>query len=238
MRRILIIGLAILGCHSVPAFADTSAVGEVFKKLQSGQPQTIIVYGTSLTAGGMWAKAMKEWFDKEYPNQVIFVNSGRGGANSDVGVQSLTPKVLNLKPDLVFIEYSYNDAVDDLMPVQKGWDNLDKIVTGIHTQNPQTAIVLQTMNVGWDPSPEKLPFSRRANLEKYNDNYRRYAREKNLPLLDHYPAWLQLKEQEPEKFRAYIPDGSHPTPQGSLAVTWPTIEAFLNQAKAATQTPP
>ncbi len=219
-------------CHANPQ------LDQVFQKLKAGQPQTVVVYGTSLTAGGMWAKAMKEWFDKEYPNQVTFVNSGKGGANSDAGVRLLAPKVLALKPDLVFIEYSYNDSVDDLMPVQQGWDNLDKMVTGILTQNPQTAIVLQTMNVGWDPSPEKLPFSRRANLEKYNDNYRRYAREKSLPLIDHYQSWVKLKEEDPAKFHAYLPDGSHPSPAASLAVTWPALEAFLNQARQSPQTSP
>ena len=106
------------------------------------------------------------------------------------------------------------------------------MVAAIRSQNPRSAIILQIMNVGWDPRPDHLPFSRRANLEKFNENYRRFATKNALPLIDHYPAWLKLKEQNPETFHKYLPDGSHPTPQASLAVTWPAIESFLNHANA------
>ena len=214
------------------ALANSPQGNQVFQKLNAGQPQTVLIYGTSLSAGGAWAKATREWFDHKFPGLVTFQNSASGGKNSDWGLQNLPVKVLSHKPDLVFIEFSYNDAVDDLMPVERGYDNLQKMVAAIRSQNPRSAIILQIMNVGWDPRPDHLPFSRRANLEKFNENYRRFATKNALPLIDHYPAWLKLKEQNPETFHKYLPDGSHPTPQASLAVTWPAIESFLNHANA------
>ena len=208
-------------------------LNEVFRRLDKGEKQTVVLYGTSLTIGGEWAKAMKSWFDEAYPNQVNFVNSGKGGANSDFGVKQLEARVLAHRPDLVLIEFSYNDSIDNLLTPQHAWNNLDQMVKRLREQNPAVAIVLQTMNVGWDPKPDHLPFSRRQQLEIFNENYRRYAREQAFPLLDHYPNWLRLKEQEPEKYHAFLPDGSHPTPAASLAVTWPTLKALLEAARTS-----
>ncbi|CAN5393605.1 hypothetical protein BH09VER1_BH09VER1_08260 [soil metagenome] len=235
MRKLWLFGMASFLFNSSVSWGENPQIAQVFQKLNAGQKQTVIVYGTSLTAGGAWVAATQNWFDKNFPNQVTFFNCGRGGANSDVGVQSLEAKVLNQKPDLIVIEYSYNDAVEGAMSLEQGWKNLDTMVTGIRAKNPQAAIVLQTMNASWDPAPDKLPNSRRPRLEEYNDNYRRYAREHDLPLLDHFPAWQLLKEGESDTFHKMVPDGAHPTPAASLAVTWPAIEAFLNQAKESNQ---
>jgi len=215
--------------------ADVSAqLTGVFKRLENGEKQTVVLYGTSLTIGGEWAMAMKTWFDKTYPGQVTFVNSGKGGANSDFGAKKLEERVLAHRPDFVLIEFSYNDAIDKVLSPEQAWNNLDRMVSEILKQNPEAAVVLQTMNTGWDPRPDHLPFSRRARLETFNDNYRRYAKEHALPFIDHYPNWLRLKEQESEKFQAYLPDGSHPTPEASLAITWPSVKALLEAASAST----
>lgn len=231
MRSLLAIVMSLI---AIPGFAAevSPELVAVFQKLANGERQTVVLYGTSLTIGGEWAKAMKAWFDEAYPGQVNFVNSGKGGANSDFGVKSLEPRVLAHRPDLVLIEFSYNDAIDNLLTPEHAWNNLDQMATRIREPNPHAAIVLQTMNVGWDPRPDHRPFSRRANLEAFNENYRRYAREHAFPLIDHYPNWLHLKETANEKFRAYLPDGSHPTSEASQAVTWPSVRALLAKARS------
>lgn len=211
---------------SVPAApAEAPAV---FRELAAGKPQTVIVYGTSLTHGGQWAVATKGWFDKTYPGQVKFINSGGPGENSDWGLANLKAKVLDHRPNLIFIEFSYNDAHEKFeMPVERGAENLRKIVDAIRTQDPSTTIVLQTMNVGWDAPNGNRSFSIRPQLEAFNDNYRRLAKELGLPVLDHYVAWKNLKDTETATYQKYIPDGTHPVAEGSLAVTWPAVKAWL-----------
>jgi acyl-CoA thioesterase-1 len=212
--------------------AASQAEPAVFRELAAGKSQTVIVYGTSLTHGGQWAVAMKGWFDKEYPGQVKFINSGGPGENSDWGLANLKSKVLDHKPNLVLIEFSYNDAHQKFkMPVERGEENLRKIVEAIRAQDPNTTIVLQTMNVGWDAPNGKGSFSIRLDLESYNENYRRLARELGLPLLDHYAAWKKLKDMDPETYQRYIPDGTHPEAEGSLSVTWPAVKAWLEAGK-------
>jgi lysophospholipase L1-like esterase len=203
---------------------------DFFQNLRAGRQQCVVLYGTSLTVEGAWATALKQWFDEKYPGQVKLINSAGSGQNSDWGLQNLPSKVLAHHPDLVFIEFSYNDAHEKFhMPVKRGAENLGKMVAAIRAQDPAALIVLQVMNVGWDAPNGNRSFSVRPQLRQFNDNYRAFAKEHDLTLLDHYPNWLDLKEHQPQKFHDYVPDGTHPGKAGSLAVTWPVIKAWLEQ---------
>lgn len=231
LRSILFLA-TLLAAAVAPARAQSSPPA-IFTNLQAGKKQTVVVYGTSLTVGGAWAVATKQWFDGHYPGLVTFVNSGGSGQNSDWGVANLPTKVLALHPDLVFIEFSYNDAHEKFkMPIEKGAKNLAVIIQGIHAQNPEATIVLQVMNAGWDAPNGNRSVSARPDLDQFNENYRQYAAAHHLPLLDHYPNWLKLKETQPEKFHQLVPDGTHPSKEGSLEVTWPTIKAWLEKSSA------
>lgn len=208
-----------------------------FKNLAAGKKQTVIVYGTSLTAGGAWAPAMKSWFEEKYPGLVTFINSGGGGKNSGWGKEQLQAKVLKHQPDLVFIEFSYNDAHSgSKLTVENGAENLDFIVTSIRRERPECAIVLQTMNVPWDAT-EKRSAGNRPQLEAYNDNYRQYAKKAGLPLVDHYQSWKAILDTDPDKYFRWLPDGSHPTKEASLAVTWVGLKDLLERTRTAAATP-
>ena len=209
----------------------------VFKNLQAGKKQTVVVYGTSLTAAAEWPKALKENFDKQFPGLVTFINGAQSGQQSNWGVANLQERVLSKNPDLVFIEFSVNDAATKHnISAEKSAANLDHMVKALRQQNPQVDIVLQTMNPAWDspdePSHKKYA-SDRPHLEEYYDTYRKYAREHSLPLVDHYPNWRKLQQEDEEKFKKWLPEGLHPVPEASLAVTWPAIEALLEKARAA-----
>jgi acyl-CoA thioesterase I len=205
-----------------------------FQKLKSGEKLTVVAYGTSLTYGGQWARELGKWFQQKFPGQVTLVNSGGPGQNSDWGVKNLEAKVLTNHPALVVVEFSYNDAVTRFnLSVEHCKTNLDTIVQGILKQNPDAAIVLQTMNAPWD-SPKKdgspSALQSRPNIDAYNDNYRVYAKEYGLPLVDNYPDYLKIRETEPEKYHKWLSDGSHPNAEASLAITWPNIRALLEAA--------
>ena len=201
-----------------------------FENLRAGRPQTVVVYGTSLTQGGAWTRAMKSWLEERFPGLVTFVNSGGPGENSDWGLANVQEKVVAHQPDLVFIEFSYNDAHTKFeMPLERGAENLGKIVAAIREARPETGIVLQTMNVGWDAPGSNPSFSMRPQLSAFNENYRQCSVKLGLRLLDHVVAWQRLKEDDPETFRRFVPDGSHPSEEGSLAVTWPAVKTFLEE---------
>ena len=224
----LFLSSLIRGAVAGPFHSEQQKQEYFFHLMDIGQKLTVVVYGTSLTAGGEWAGAMKDWFEKKSPGKVTFINSGGPGQNSDWGVANLKAKVLSHYPDLVLIEFSFNDAHDKFkMPMEKGLANLDKMVRAIQSKSENVCVVLQIMNAPWDAPNDKGSLSHRPQLEAFNDNYRRYAKEHNLTLVDHYPAWSKLKESDPKKYQAWVPDGTHPNKEGSLAVTWAAIKEWL-----------
>jgi lysophospholipase L1-like esterase len=207
----------------------------VFKNLQSGKKQTVVVYGTSLSINGAWAKALLEYFDKEFPGQVTFANAAQAGMHSNWGVENLQKRVLARQPDLVFIEFSANDAATKhKISREKSEANLDQMVKALRQQNPQVDLVLQTMNPAWDSTTNtaKKYATDRPELESYYDVYRSYAAKNHLPLADHYPNWAKIKKGDPQRFEKEVADGIHPQSEPSLAVTWPVIRGLLEKARA------
>lgn len=212
----------------------------VFKNLQATKKQTVIVYGTSLTIKGAWTNSLKEYFDKRFPGQIDFHNGAKAGMHSDWGVENLHERVLSKNPDLVFIEFSVNDAnIKNNVSLEKSRSNLDDMVRALRAQNPRVDIVLQTMDAAWDSPkvPEKKYGSDRPNLEAYYEVYRRFAHEHQLPLVDNYSSWLKIQQEEPARYQKMVPDGIHPSSTSSLAVTWPAIEALLEKARISAAGP-
>jgi len=111
------------------ADTDTLPLNTFFKNVKAGKPQVVVFYGTSLTAYGAWVQAAQDWFNEKYPKLVTITNSGMPGCNSDAGLAHLQDKVLDKHPDLVFLEFGYNDAhVRYKLTPEHCADNLDKIV--------------------------------------------------------------------------------------------------------------
>lgn len=237
--RALLLSVIPLVCPSPAHAAETPKEVlpvTVFKNLKAGKQQTVVVYGTSLTINGAWTKSLKEYLDKQFPELVTFHNSAKTGMHSNWGVENLQERVLTKNPDLVFIEFSANDAATKHnISTEQSSANLDAMVKAVRKQNPQVDIVLQTMNPAWDSpkNPEKKYESDRPNLEGYYDVYRRYAHEQNLALVDNYPNWVKIQKKELERFQKMVSDGIHPHSGPSVAVTWPAVEALLEKARNA-----
>lgn len=211
-----------------------AALNAFFGRLKDGQKQTVVFYGTSLTRGGAWTTAVQNWFNQQFPGQVKCINSGLSGKNSDDAVQQMSAQLLGHNPDLTFIEFSINDSHKKFeMPIERGASNLDQIVRALRAQNANAAVVLQVMDVPWDAPNGNRSLSDRPQLQTFNDNYRTYARQHALPLIDHNADWLLLRDKEPSRYHAYLTDGLHPNKDGDLAVNWPRIQALLIAAQNA-----
>ncbi len=203
---------------------------QVEQSLKKNQPQCIVLYGCSLTEHGAWTKALEEWFNHRYPGLCHIHNTAGSGQNSDWALEHLATRVLKHAPDLIFIEFAYNDAhlKFELSP-EEAKHNLNTIIETLKTQNPDITIVLQTMNVGWDAPNGNGSRSVRPHLARYYDVYRQCAQQHELCLLDHATRWQDLYESDLARFQACIPDGSHPSSEASLEYTWPLIRSWLEK---------
>lgn len=88
-----------------------SGLPNVFAKLQSGRTVRIAYFGGSITAQAGWRVKTLQWFRSTYPaSRVEEINAAIGGTGSDLGAFRCRRDVLDLKPDLVFIEFAVNDT--------------------------------------------------------------------------------------------------------------------------------
>lgn len=189
------------------------------QNIKIGQKQTVITYGTSLTAGGAWVGELNRDINMKYPGLLKLINSGEGAKCSIWGLENLKERVLDKKPDTVFIEFSVNDAYTPYqMTPADCKKNLDTMLDRIKLAYPNCEIILMVMNPMVDRHAALRP-----KLEEFNDIYRNTAKEKNLLLIDHYPAWLAVLNSDRKAFDQLVPDGAHPNLDGCRQIIVPNI---------------
>jgi lysophospholipase L1-like esterase len=210
--------------------ADQQALLE---NLKAGKPQTIVTYGTSLTAGGAWVQQLQVALDRSYPGLAKVVNSGEGGMWSKWGVENLDARVIAKKPDAVFIEFGINDAFLEYKTTpEEARHNLENMIERILKANPQCQIILMTMN-----PPIGVHFERRPNVDTYYENYRQVAKDRQLLLIDHNPNWKKVLQQDAATFNQYVPDGIHPDATGCEKIILPQLLTSLGLTESAAPEP-
>jgi lysophospholipase L1-like esterase len=128
---------------------NLTAQTHFLNNLKSGIHQTIVVYGTSLSASPEgWPSMLEREIDKRYPSLIKVENMAKGAMWSTWGVQNLDERVLSKNPDLVLIEFAINDAY---LPYKTSPEacriNLEYMIDRIHDLNPQCDVVIQIMNM-------------------------------------------------------------------------------------------
>ncbi|MEN6520022.1 MAG: SGNH/GDSL hydrolase family protein [Armatimonadota bacterium] len=190
------------------------------EKLQQGQAQTIVTYGTSLTCGA-WVQQFADALESINPGAAHVINSGMGAMHSDWGADNFQNRVLAHNPDVIFIEFSINDAfVPYRISVDKCRRNLERMLDTLAKEFPECEAILMTMNI-----PLFEHFEQRPRFEEYYEVYRKVARERSFRLIDHLTVWTEILRNYPENYYLYVPDGIHPNALGSARVTTPGIIA-------------
>ena len=202
---------------------------QTIRNLEHKKKQCIVAYGTSLTADGVWVDELRLALSKRYPGLATVRNAGASGMWSQWGIDNLEERVLSHKPDMVFLEFSINDAY---LPYETGTEQsgerLKLMMDRIWETNPLCDVVVLTMN---PPVGEHL--QNRPHIEDYYEVYRQIAWERKLPMIDHHAVWKAIWMSDKERFEKLVPDGIHPSPEGERAVIVPGIEDLLFQEDAS-----
>lgn len=232
----------LVACGFALFLVQMTHASQLIDNLRAGQPQKLVVYGTSLTEGGQWVSDTSNWLKAQYPGLVTVINSGMSGKASNSGVANLQTKVIGLAPDTVLIEFGMNDSftaypandIDYGITVAKCRENLNTMIDAIRVAKPSTEIILQTMNQPWDAPNGNQSSTKRPNLPAYYDCYRSVAAERGLLIIDHHANWTRLQASDPALYQSYLPDGTHPTAAASTAITFPEIKSALAASPAGT----
>jgi tRNA-Thr(GGU) m(6)t(6)A37 methyltransferase TsaA len=247
LKRTTILFLSLSVCLTgATAGAESDSQARFLEKLQDGKPVTIVTMGTSLTAGSAgWPVAMMEWLDAEYPGKVTLHNLAVGGSASQTvpamqskqgvwkrcGLDRLT-EAIACDPDVVFIEFAVNDAFAGYeITKESSRANLETIIQGLLEADPNTEIILQTMNPAMD-TDGRSSASDRPDLAAYYQGYRDVAEDRSLLLIDHYVNWTNIIKNDPNQFLAFVPDGIHPNLKGCREIILPELKAALDPVSA------
>ena len=212
-------------------FVKMASASTLIDRLEAGEDQTVVVYGTSLTAAGAWVSQLSSSLDIAYPGQLTWINAGQSGKASSTGVASLPAAVLAKNPDAVFIEFGMNDAFTAYEPSDIDYDitlaeskaNLNAMIDSILGQNPYAQVILQTMNPSWDAPNGNGSATKRPQLARYYQGYREVAADRGLLVVDHNAAWVKLQQNAAAHFHAYVADGTHPNAAGYAQLVTPAI---------------
>lgn len=192
---------------------------KLINNLESGKQQTVVTYGTSLTAGGQWVDHLRLALYMKYLGNVKLLNRSEKIRSSKWGLANVDEHVIKYRPDTVFIEFSINDAyLPYNISIEQSRDNINQIIQKILKSNPDCEIIIMVMN---PPSDEGL--KSRPEYKKYDQVYRNAAKKNKLMLIDHSINWLRLKDKDPDLYKKYIPDGLHPGPVGYEKIVTPQI---------------
>ena len=215
--------IALTACLLSATLCQATEKSRLVINLESGKQQTIVTYGTSLTAGGAWVKQLQQALDSSYPGKAKVINSGKGAMWSKWGVDNLDKRVIEKNPDTVFIEFAINDAfLRYKTSVKQAQSNLENMIDRILKAHPKCEIILMVMN-----PPVGVHLERRPKIKDYYQIYREVAKERKFLLIDHYPQWEKILNKDAELFNKYVPDGIHPGPEGCKAVITPHMTKAL-----------
>lgn len=226
MKHHALLLILVIGLSTGLWAAEPAPKSRFAENLEAGRKQTLVAYGTSLTAIGAWVDQLRAVLDQQFPGLATVVNGAQGGASSVWGCEKLDEKVLAQKPDTVLIEFSVNDAVQSLkISPARARENLENIIDRILQANPDCEVILQVMN-----PPVGHTKTGRPTLAVYDQIYRDVAKERGLRLIDHGPAWIGLMKKDPVRFMRCSPDTIHPVRNGALEVSTPVVLAGLGLA--------
>ena len=182
----------------------------------TGSPLRLAFVGTSLTASYDWTQRLQSCASPG----ISVSRTALAGASSDWGLTQVKT-ILSHRPDVVFIEFSINDAdIRNGISRRKSAENHRKLILALKASRRELQVVLMTMSPAYG-----LRRLLRPRLSAYYRLYHELAEELDTGLLDLYPYWLGLPEYDREH-----PDGLHPTGPASSRVILSELPAYLGFA--------
>jgi lysophospholipase L1-like esterase len=192
-----------------------------------GEPMRLVVLGTSLTAGAAWPDRLGAALNGCADRPVTVLRVARAGAHSGWG-RGQAAAVAALRPDLVLIEFTINDAdLRDGQGLGTARANHRALIAALGAARPEARLALMTMSPAFGLRGLMRP-RLAAHQAQYRDLAAGGAGGGDLGLIDLAPLWAEALT--PGRRRALMPDGLHPTDAAVAAVALP---AMLAQVAAA-----
>ncbi len=203
---------------AVASYAAPTEAGFVHM-LEQGKRQTIVVYGTSLTANSAWPGELQDTLRSFFGKKARVINAAKGGMDSRWGIANLEQRVIREQPDAVTIEFAINDALtSSKLSVHESQRNLEDMIRMIRQRWPSCEILLMVMN-----PPTGSQLEKRQHIRDYEAVYRSVAKRKACRLVDFTVVWSPIIAKQPSRWQSYVPDEIHPTNKACREVIAPYL---------------
>lgn len=203
-------------------FGNTVRLANVMKKAESGEEITVSFIGGSITEGMFatkesecYARLVHKWFSDTYPNATVNYNkAGIGNTDSYFGVHRVERDVLSNKPDVVFVEFSVNDAT---WKTRRCVDSYDSLLRKIWNSESKPAIVCIGMT--------------HDSGDSFQNYHYDIAKSYDLPFISYRNAILDVIKNGHIKWSDISNDNVHPNTVGH-SVLAEIITHYLNKVNS------
>ena len=166
----------------------------------------------------LFLKFLKE----NFPTAVInSITTAIGGEQSEQGARRFKTDVLNLKPELIFIDYALNDRRIGLERAEVSWRSMI-----------EQALAAKVKVVLLTPTPDLKEdiLDDRSPLADYALMIKKLGREFQIPVVDVYAQFKELKK-EGKDISDYMSQGNHPNALGHQVVLSEIENTLFNKQK-------
>ena len=187
--------------------------------VRAAEPVAVVALGDSITNGVRPGVKADETFAAVLAARLKanVLNVGVGGERTDGALARLDKDVLAHRPRVVLVMYGTNDSYVDIgktaprLTVEKYRDNLILLIDTLRKGGAEPVLMTEPR---WAPGAKNgVGESPNDRLEKYVEACRAVAKERKVPLVDHYRHWTEA-EAEGTRLRDWTTDGCHPNPRG------------------------
>lgn len=203
--------------NTVVSAGNTARLARVMERAAKGETVNVVTLGGSITYGlyastsqKCWAYLTYKWWTENFPKaKVNYHNVGISGTSSILGVHRMGDDVIAKDPDLVIVEFSVNDTMEDY-PYYEG------IVRNVLTKCPDAAVIMffTVCESGWTMQDTEIPIGRHYEVAMISG-----ANAVNGLLAAHAMTWSEFGT-----------DDAHPTDKGH-EIYASLIRSYLDSVK-------
>ena len=183
---------------------NMTRLAKLAKKLEAGEEVTVAYLGGSITQGSSagdnlcYARLTTNWFEQTYPDATInYVRAGIGATGSYIGVHRADTDVLAYNPDIVFIDFSVNDTVEN---TERNKDSYDSLLRKIWSWESAPAIVCIGMTM--------------EDGTSFQDYHCEIARKYDVPYISYKNVILDVIDKGIIEWKDISDDDIHPNVEG------------------------
>ena len=199
---------------------DHYRIKRAMEKAVRGEDLCIAFLGGSITEGysssrheNCYAARIFSWWEKSFPGSSMrYVNAGIGGTGSDYGAARAQRDVLSEKPDVVFVDFSVNDAADE------------------YCQECYEGLLRKLLRSESAPAVVLIHFIKYDDASTAEEQHLALGKRYGLPCLSIRSSLYALIRSGEIEAESITADGLHPNDEGHRRIA-EYVNAFLEEVK-------